>query len=130
LPFGRVKMTIAHHSSSMPDGSYGGVAGGFTVDLDDGRIYVAGDTSVFLDMKLIGIPRVDLAILPIGDKFTMGLEDSLEAIKLVNPRRVVPCHYNTWPPIEQDAVAWAERVCAQTAAEPVVLKPGEKTGLK
>jgi len=128
-PFGQVKMTIAHHSSGLPDGSYGGLAAGFVLDLEDGRIYFAGDTALFLDMKLIGIGGLDLAVLPIGDQFTMGPNDALEAVKLLNPKRVIPCHYNTWPPIEQDAGTWAERIRTHTAAEPVVLQPGEKTTL-
>jgi L-ascorbate metabolism protein UlaG (beta-lactamase superfamily) len=123
-PFGRAKFTIAHHSSSMPDGSYGGVAGGYLLELDGARMYIAGDTALFLDMKLIGIGGLDLAILPIGDRFTMGPEDSIEAIKLLAPKRVVPCHYNTWPDIAQDAAAWAGEVRRQTAAEPHVLEPG------
>jgi L-ascorbate metabolism protein UlaG (beta-lactamase superfamily) len=123
-PFGRVKMTIAHHSSSFSDGSYGGVAGGFLLELAGKRIYIAGDTALFFDMKLIGLGGLDLAILPIGDKYTMGPEDSIEAIKLLNPKRVTPCHYNTWPPINQDAEAWAENVKRSTAAEPIVLTPG------
>lgn len=123
-PFGRAKMTIAHHSSSMPDGSYGGVPGGWLLDLNGPRIYIAGDTALFLDMKLIGLGGLDLAILPIGDQFTMGPEDSIEAVKLLSPKRVLPCHYNTWTPIEQDADAWAAEVKRQTAAEPVALAPG------
>jgi len=129
FPFGKVKMTLAHHSSSLPDGSYGGNPGGFLLQLAKERIYIAGDTSLFLDMKLIGLGGLDLAILPIGDLFTMGPEDSLEAIKMLNPRKVVPCHYGTWPPIEQDANAWADRVRSQTAAEPVVLLPGEAVSI-
>jgi L-ascorbate metabolism protein UlaG (beta-lactamase superfamily) len=124
-PFGRAKMTLAHHSSSMPDGSYGGVPGGWLLDLHGPRVYFAGDTALFLDMKLIGLGGLDLAILPIGDRFTMGPEDSIEAIKMLNPKRAAPCHYNTWPPIAQDASAWAEGVKRQTAAEPVVLEPGQ-----
>ncbi len=129
LPFGTVKMTPAVHSSSLPDGGYGGTAGGFVLEFKKHRVYVAGDTALMLEMKLIGIGGLDLAILPIGDLFTMGPSDSLEAIKLLNPQRVVPCHYNTWPPIEQDASSWAERVRSHTAAEPVVLQPGEKYSL-
>jgi L-ascorbate metabolism protein UlaG (beta-lactamase superfamily) len=125
-PFGHVKFTIAHHSSSMPDGSYGGVPGGFLVTLSDARVYFACDTALFLDMKLIGSGGLDLAVLPIGDLYTMGSEDSIDAINFLNPKRVTPCHYNTWPPITQDATAWAERVRSHTAAEPVVLKPGGK----
>jgi L-ascorbate metabolism protein UlaG (beta-lactamase superfamily) len=128
-PFGHVKFTIAHHSSSMPDGSYGGVPGGFLLTLDGARVYFACDTALFLDMKLIGGGGLDLAVLPIGDQFTMGPEDSIDAIKLLNPKRVAPCHYNTWPPIAQNALAWAERVRSHTAAEPIVLEPGGKITL-
>jgi L-ascorbate metabolism protein UlaG (beta-lactamase superfamily) len=127
--FGHVKLTIAHHSSSMPDGSYGGMPVGFLLTLEGVRVYFACDTAVFLEMKLVGAAGLDLAVLPIGDLYTMGPEDSIDAIKLLNPRRVVPCHYNTWPPIAQDAQAWAERVHTQTAAEPVVLEPGGKITL-
>ena len=129
LPFGRVKMTPALHSSGLPDGSCGGSAAGFLLQLGRRRIYLAGDTGLMFDMKFIGIGGLDLAVLPIGDIFTMGPDDSLEAIKLLNPARVIPCHYNTWPPIEQDADAWADRVRKHTAAEPVVLRPGETTSL-
>jgi L-ascorbate metabolism protein UlaG (beta-lactamase superfamily) len=123
-PFGRAKFTIAHHSSSMPDGSYGGVAGGFILELDGQRIYIAGDTALFLDMKLIGLAGLDLAILPIGDRFTMGPDDAVEAVKFLNPKKVAPCHYNTWPDIAQDPHAWAEKVRRATSAEPVVVEPG------
>jgi len=129
LPFGHVKKTIAHHSSGLPDGTYGGSAAGFVLSLSKSRIYFAGDTALTLDMKLIGMGGLDLAVLPIGDLFTMGPDDSIEAIKLLNTSRVIPCHYNTWPPIEQDAAAWAERVRLHTAAEPIVLVPGEKCSL-
>jgi L-ascorbate metabolism protein UlaG (beta-lactamase superfamily) len=129
-PFGRLTMTIAHHSSSLPDGSYGGPAAGFVVEpLEGKRIYFACDTALFLDMKLIGAGGLDLAVLPIGDQFTMGPEASIEAVKFLSPKRVLPCHFNTWPPIAQDASAWAELVRRQTAAEPVVLKPGESMTL-
>jgi L-ascorbate metabolism protein UlaG (beta-lactamase superfamily) len=123
-PFGHVKFTIAHHSSSMPDGSYGGAPGGFLLTLEGARVYFACDTALFLDMKLIGASGMDLAVLPIGDLYTMGPEDSIDAIKFLNPKRVAPCHYNTWPPIVQDAAAWAERVRSHTAAAPIVLEPG------
>lgn len=129
LPFGRVKLTLAHHSSQLPDGSNGGNPGGFLITTSDAAIYFACDTALFHDMKLIGEAGVDLAVLPIGDLFTMGPDDSVEAIKLINPKRVAPAHYNTWPPIEQDAAAWAEKVRGETSAEPVVLEPGEKISL-
>ena len=124
LPFGRAKMTLAHHSSQLPDGSYGGNPGGFLLTIDGANIYFACDTALFADMKLIGQAGIDLAVLPIGDLFTMGPEDSIEAINLIQPKRVAPAHYNTWPPIEQDAAAWAEHVRAETSAVPIVLEPG------
>ena len=124
-PFGRAKLTIAHHSSSFADGAYGGVAGGFLLELAGARLYIAGDTALFLDMKMIGLGGLDLVILPIGDRFTMGPDDSIEAIKMLNPKRVAPCHYNTWPEIEQDAEAWAAAVKRQTAAQPIVLAPSQ-----
>lgn len=130
LPFGRLKMTLAHHSSQLPDGSYGGNPAGFLVSTSDGTIYFACDTALFYDMKLIGEAGIDLAVLPIGDLFTMGPIDSVEAIKLINPTRVAPAHYNTWPPIEQDASAWAEKVRRETTAEPIVIQPGEKIVLE
>jgi L-ascorbate metabolism protein UlaG (beta-lactamase superfamily) len=127
--FGHVKLTLAHHSSSLPDGSNGGNPSGFLLTLVDGKIYFACDTGLFYDMKLIGAVGIDLAVLPIGDLFTMGVDDSIEAIKLIEPKRVAPSHYNTWPPIAQDAQHWAERVRRETKAQPCVLKPGGKLTL-
>lgn len=124
LAFGRVKMTLAHHSSELPDGSYGGNPGGFLLTLGDTKIYLACDTGLFYDMRLIGSCGLDLAVLPIGDVFTMGPEDSLEAVQLLNPKRVAPSHYDTWPPIAQDVNDWAARVRRHTKAEPVVTSPG------
>ncbi len=127
--FGTVKLTIAHHGSMLPDGSYGGNPCGILLKLNDGTIYFAADTGLFYDMSLIGEEGVDVAILPIGDNFTMGPEDSVRATKLISPKRVIPTHYNTWPLIAQDTTAWAESIREQTSAEPVVLKPGESCQL-
>lgn len=124
-PFGRVKLTIAHHTSTFPDGSAGGTPAGFLVSFPEGNVYFACDTGLFYDMKLIGACGLALAVLPIGDNFTMGPDDALEAVKLLAPRRVIPAHYGTWPPIAQDPQAWAARVQRETKAEPIVLKPGE-----
>ncbi len=129
LPFGSAKMTIAHHSSTMPDGTYAGNPGGWLVEAAGKRLYWAGDTALFLDMQLYGRGGLDLAVLPIGDLFTMGVEDSIEAIKMLTPKHVAPSHYNTWPPIEQDANAWAAWVKSETKSEPIVLKPGESISL-
>ena len=133
VPGGTAMMEIAFRSSSLPDGSYGGNPAGWLLDVAGKRIYVAGDTGVFSDMERIGRARngrgLDLAILPIGDLFTMGPEESLEAIRLLAPAVVLPCHYDTWPPIEQDAEAWAERVRQERIAEPRVLEPGGRLRL-
>jgi L-ascorbate metabolism protein UlaG (beta-lactamase superfamily) len=127
--FGSLKLTIAHHGSMLPDGSNGGNPCGLLLKLSDGNIYHAADTGLFYDMKLIGEEGIDLAILPIGDNFTMGPDDALRAVKLIEPKRVIPDHYNTFPVIDQDADAWAERVKRETSAEPLVLKPGESCEL-
>lgn len=126
FPFGRLKMTLAFHGSMLPDGSYGGNPCGFLITTSDGKkIYDAADTGLFGDMKLIGKEGLDLAILPIGDNFTMGPDDAFEAVKKLKPKKVVPIHYNTWPLIAQDAAAWAKRVRKRTDAKAVALKPGE-----
>lgn len=126
FPFGRVKLTQAWHGSALPDGSNGGNPCGFYFTFKDGkRVYDAADTGLFGDMKLIGEEGIDLAILPIGDNYTMGPDDAIRAVKLLAPKRVLPIHYDTFPTIQQDASAWAARVKKETQAEPVVLKPGE-----
>ncbi len=122
----RVKLTLAFHGSALPDGSNGGNPCGFLLTFPDGtRVYDAADTALFGDMALIGEEGLDLALLPIGDYFTMGVDDSIRAIKLLKPKYVVPIHYDTFPPIAQDAGAWAERVEKETSAKPVVLNPGD-----
>lgn len=124
--FAYVKLTIAHHGSSLPDGSYGGNPAGVLIETDESRIYVAGDTGLFLEMEYYGRNGIDLFVVPIGDNFTMGPGDALEAVRMVRPRLAVPSHYNTWPPIEQDADAWAEQVAAEVpGVEVCVLDPGD-----
>lgn len=125
LPFGRVKMTIAHHSSMLPDGSYGGNPCGFVLFLPKKTIYFACDTALFGDMKTIGDLGLDLAILPIGDLYTMGPEDAVEAVKLLRPKHIIPSHYNTWPPIAQDPHAWGKMVDHHTTSQVCVLSVGE-----
>jgi len=123
------KFTVAHHSSSFPDGSYGGNPCGFVFTARGKRLYYAGDTALFSDMQLIGEMGIDVAFLPIGDNFTMGPDDSLQAIKFLRPRYVVPMHYKTWPVIDQDASDWANKVSSQTNAQPIVLDPGASFAL-
>ncbi|TWT32050.1 metal-dependent hydrolase [Blastopirellula retiformator] len=122
---GPVRMTQAVHSSSLPDGTYGGSPVGFILEVPEGLIYFACDTDLFSDMKLIGAKGILLAVVPIGDHFTMGVDDAVEAVKLIAPKQVAPAHYDTWPPIAQDAAAWAEKVKSETSATPHVIKPGE-----
>ena len=125
LPFGKLKMVPALHSSGLPDGSYGGVAAGFLLKVGGKKIYFACDTALFSDMQMIGAVGLDVAVLPIGDLFTMGPEDCVTAIELLKPKVVLPSHYNTWPPIEQDANAWADTVKSKTGAAPFILNPGQ-----
>ena len=128
FPFGRVKLTIAHHSSSYDDGDplnpiYLGSPCGLLIEADGKKIYHAGDTALFLDMQLIGRAGLDLAMLPIGDKFTMGPDDALDALDLLKPRLAIPMHYNTWPPIAQDPAAFTA-AAARRAHAVNPLKPG------
>jgi L-ascorbate metabolism protein UlaG (beta-lactamase superfamily) len=128
-PFGHVKLTIAFHGSAMPDGSYGGMAAGFLLTVAGKKIYIAGDTALYSDMRLIGSGGLDLAIVPIGDNFTMDPVDALQAVKFLEPDVVVPYHYDTWPPIVQDVDAWAARVREETSSRVVVLRVGESINL-
>lgn len=118
-----VKMVQAIHSSSLPDGSYGGTAAGFVVTVSGKTIYFAGDTALFSDMQYLA-SEIDLAILPIGDLYTMSPDDSLQAIQWLQPQKVMGGHFNTWPPIEQDVDAWARQVREQGISEPVVTEVG------
>ena len=125
-PFGYLKLTLALHGSALPDGSDGGNPCGFLLTTNDGRkVYLAQDTGLFGDMRLIGEEGIDLAVVPIGDNFTMGPDDALRAVKFLQPKTVIPIHYNTWELIEQDPDAWAKRVENETDARVFVLKPGE-----
>lgn len=122
FPFGRVKMTIAHHGSGLPDGSYGGNPGGFLITFNDGKkVYFAGDTALTYDMTLLADENVDVAILPIGDNFTMGIDDAVKAVKFIQPKVVIPAHYNTWPLIEADPNEFKRRVESETDTKCVVL---------
>jgi L-ascorbate metabolism protein UlaG (beta-lactamase superfamily) len=126
--FGYVKLTIAHHGSGLPDGHYGGNPCGFLITSKSGqRVYFACDTGLFYEMKFYGDEGIDLAFVPIGDNYTMGPADALKAVELLNPKVVVPIHYNTWGVIAQDPHAWAREVEGKTQAKALVLNPGEST---
>ena len=122
-PFGHAKFVKADHSSSFPDGTYGGQACGIVLTVDNKRLYFAGDTALFSDMRLIGDMGIDVAFLPIGDNYTMGPEDSLRAIEWIRPQAAFPIHYNTFDAIAQDAAAWAQHVNNETSAKPIVIDP-------
>jgi len=101
--FGRIKFTIAHHGSVTPDGVYAGEPAGVVLTIEGKNIYHTGDTGLFLDMKLIGeLNTIDYMLVPIGDNFTMGIDDAVKAVEFVNPKVAIPIHYNTWPIIEAD----------------------------
>lgn len=122
--FGRVKLTIAHHGGGYgPDASiYTGPPVGFLIYIGGKTIYHPGDTGLFLDMKLIGeMNDIDLAFLPIGDNFTMGIDDAVKAVEFLNPKKVVPIHFDTFDVIKADPNDFAAKV---KSAEVVVLKPG------
>lgn len=129
FPFGKLTFTPAWHSSSFPDGSYGGNPMGVILELEHKRIYHAGDTALFSDMALLGKKGIDVALLPIGDNFTMGPEDALEAVKLIQPKQVIPIHYNTFGLIKQDGPAFKRMVESKTSARCIVLEPGESVEL-
>jgi L-ascorbate metabolism protein UlaG (beta-lactamase superfamily) len=123
-PFGYLKLTLAIHGSSLPDGSYGGMPAGLLITTPQGeKLYFAGDTGLFAGMALIGEEGIDLAVLPIGDNFTMGPDDALRAVKMIQPKVAIPAHYNTWPLIEQDPAAWKKRVEKETDTQVRIMEP-------
>lgn len=139
-----VTMTPALHSSTMPDGSSGGNSCGFLLSIPKSpwkrdevvpfrervaeclNLYFACDTGWFSEMEYIGSLGLDLAVLPIGNRYTFGPDMSLDAIRALRPKRVIPTHYGTWNPIAQDPRPWAEAVKRYTEAEPIVPRPGEQ----
>ena len=142
----RVMMVPAAHSSTMPDGRAGGNSCGFLFSVpregDENvfsgplrpfseiaaacrNIYFACDTGWIAEMPWLGTLGLEAAVLPIGDRYTLGPALSLDVIAALKPKKVIPCHYNSWPPIRQDVQAWAEAVRKQGIAEPVLLEPGE-----
>lgn len=114
FPFGRLELTVAWHSSSLAmDGGqnfrYLGNPAGIYLQIEGKRIYHAGDTALFSDMKLIGDKGpLDLALLPIGDNFTMGVDDAVTALDWLQPKKAIPIHYNTFPPIQASPEVFKE----------------------
>lgn len=120
--FGSVRITPAFHGSGIA----GGHAAGFIVKFADTTIYYSGDTGLFGDMALLGrLENIDLAILPIGDNFTMGIDDAVEAVRLIQPKKVIPIHYNTWPLIKQSPTEFQDKVQRALSIPVVIVPPGE-----
>jgi len=129
FPFGSLTYTSALHSSSFPDGTYGGQPGGFILQADGKTIYIAGDTALSYDMKLIPMRhQLDLAVLPIGDNFTMGVEDAIIASDFVNCNKILGYHYDTFDAIEIDHQAAVERF-KQQHKELILLNCSESISL-
>ncbi|HTY51907.1 MAG TPA: metal-dependent hydrolase [Methanomicrobiales archaeon] len=122
-------MTQAVHSSGLNEAgptAYGGCACGYVVGMDGVRVYHAGDTALFSDMKLIGdLYRPDVALLPIGGKFTMGPREAMMAANYIGAKTVIPMHYSTWPAILQDPQAFRHAIERTTDLKVVILSPGE-----
>ena len=122
--WGSVKLTYARHSSSFPDGSYGGTANGILLHADGKTIYNTGDTCPFSEMAWIGEANdVDVCLMPIGDNFTMGPDDSIRAAGMIQPKLIIPMHYNTFPYIEIDVASWENKM-AEAGFSNQVLQPG------
>ena len=124
--FGRLKFTIAHHGSMTPDNTYGGEPAGVVLTADGKSVYHTGDTGLFYDMKLIGeMTPIDYMLLPIGDNFTMGIQDAVKAVELANPKVAIPMHYNTFPVIAADPDEFRKKVEA-LGKKSIVMKYGEE----
>ena len=125
-PFGYVKLTAALHGGmvNLPGAeSFTTLPAGILIDFGSGqRLHHAGDTGLLMDMQLLR-GKVDVAILPIGDRFTMGPDDAVTAVDFIEPKVVIPCHFDTWPPIEQDAQAFADAVGDRASVQ--VMAPGD-----
>lgn len=123
--WGRVTMTYARHSSSFPDGTYGGNPGGYVLEIEGKTVYAAGDTNRFAEMAYLGEDfDIDLALLPIGDNYTMGPEEAVKAAQMLRPKLAVPLHYGTFPPLVGDPQAF-KRLMAEAGMEVRVLGAGE-----
>ncbi|HRA47117.1 MAG TPA: metal-dependent hydrolase, partial [Thermomicrobiales bacterium] len=132
FPGGTTKFTPAWHTSSY-DSEAGpvaiGIPAGHVIRFGGKTTYFAGDTCLFGDMALIGEEGLDIAILPIGDNYTMGPKDAIRAIKFLSPLVVIPCHYNTFPLLQQDGAAFKRAVESETTARCLLLNPGESVDL-
>ena len=120
FPFGTAKFVSAIHGSGIP----GGLPCGFIFEIGGKKIYHAGDTALTMDMSLLAEEEIDVALLPIGDMFTMGPKDAVRAAKMIQPKTVIPMHFGTFPGVAQDAEAFAAQI-KEAGMDCKVLKPGE-----
>lgn len=125
FPGGSAKLVPAVHTSTTPDGKVTTPPAGMVVRFGGKTIYFAGDTSLFGDMAFIGDEELDIAVLPIGDHFTMGPSDAVKAARLLRAPVIIPGHYNTFPAIAQNAAAFAADVESHTASRVTIFQPGE-----
>lgn len=126
FPFGWVKATLAFHGSGIP----GGHACGFVINYYGKNIYFAGDTGLFGDMKLIGeLTSLDLALLPIGDNYTMGIDDAVIAASFLNANQIIPYHYDTWPLIAANAKEFKQKIEKKTRSKCLIASPGQSLDL-
>ena len=127
--FGTAKYVNAVHSSVFPDGTYGGNPGGFVIYDHSHCLYIAGDTALTRDMELIPMtcPKLDLAVLPVGDNFTMGYEDARIASDFIQCDKIIGCHFDSFPPIQLDHVA-AKIHFTEKGKELILLDIGESYG--
>jgi L-ascorbate metabolism protein UlaG (beta-lactamase superfamily) len=130
FPFGSVKLTPAFHGSSIMENgriAHAGMPCGFLLDIGGKKIYHAGDTGLTVEMTLLEAERVDIALLPIGGYYVMDIDDAVRAVGFIKPKKTVPMHYDTFPPIKADPGEFARK--AGNATEVVIMKPGEKLQL-
>jgi L-ascorbate metabolism protein UlaG (beta-lactamase superfamily) len=123
--FGGVKFLPAFHGSGVA----GGLACGFLLEIEGKKIYFAGDTGLTVEMSLLAEDEIDVALLPIGDRFTMGPKDAVRAVSMIRPKKVIPMHYNTMPAIEQDPERFKEMTERDTGTECIILAVGESLSL-
>lgn len=129
FPWGSAYWLPAAHSSSTPDGVYGGEPASILVDINGTKIYHAGDTGLHYDMKMIGeVYKPDIAMLPVGGFYTMGVEEAAVAAEWLGCKKVIPMHYNTFPVIEANVDEFAAKIHAQ-GKECIVLTPGKTVKL-
>lgn len=127
--FGKVKLTPAWHGCPIQENGdvrYGGIACGFVIEVEGKKVYHAGDTGLTMEMKLLEEEKIDVALLPIGGYYTMDADDAARAAGFVQPRVIIPMHYDTFPPIKADPKAFAGKVAERGPAKVEIVAPGQE----